>query len=447
VAGKDTNFSETMHRYFPSYGWSISMTCFIVNFYVGIILFFQVLSQSLYPILLFATGQDVAIEMKTDWSQFSLSYTCLIMLGIILLMVLPRNTSYIQKVNAFGVVFVCIFLVFILVTGLKQMAITDYVYSEADFKEALSSASTLEGTDGTYTAFVPLFNSQFTPLMGILGGGYYFHNMSLSMLHNAEKPEHNTRNIAIGFFLVFLTYSLIGVLGVYGFTGQAFSEFAPSVNLIKENCLNMFASDDVTATVIRGCILCQLLCVNTLLFGLLRSQILLLHAGLTKGQDAVANESEIKLSRGKNCLLSFLMTLPPIALAIWYPYVGKLGALIAAFSTMFVIFVLPLATFTKAVYVEQCQSPLKVTSADTDDDFEKILGPECDIIKISPRPINSARADKIIFKKLAFDSEDEVEYNESRKLTSWSYKKVALASSLLATYGIAVFVIQLFYLA
>ena len=55
--------------------------------------------------------------------------------------------------------------------------------------------------------------------MGILGGGYYFHNMSLSMLHNAEKPQDNVRNIGIGFFLVFLTYSLIGVLGVYGFTG------------------------------------------------------------------------------------------------------------------------------------------------------------------------------------------------------------------------------------
>lgn len=44
VAGKDTNFSDTMHRYFPSYGWPISMACFIFNFYVGIILFYQVLS-------------------------------------------------------------------------------------------------------------------------------------------------------------------------------------------------------------------------------------------------------------------------------------------------------------------------------------------------------------------------------------------------------------------
>lgn len=43
-AGKDTNFSDTMHRYFPTYGWSVSMGCFIVNFYVALILFFQVLS-------------------------------------------------------------------------------------------------------------------------------------------------------------------------------------------------------------------------------------------------------------------------------------------------------------------------------------------------------------------------------------------------------------------
>ena len=84
VAGKDTNFSDTMHHYFPTWGWSVSMACFIINFYVGIILFFQVLSQSLYPILLFAMGQDVEIEMKTDWSGFSLSYTCLILLGIVL---------------------------------------------------------------------------------------------------------------------------------------------------------------------------------------------------------------------------------------------------------------------------------------------------------------------------------------------------------------------------
>ena len=350
VAGKDANFSDTMHYYFPKYGWPVSMACFIVNFYVGIILFFQVLSQSLYPILLFALGRDVAIEMTTDWSQFSLSYTCLILLGIVLMMTAPRDTAYIQKVNAFGVIFVMIFLLFVVANGISQIATTNYVYSEEAFNDAQAAAA--ESPDAPqYTAWIPLWGSQFTPLLGILGGGYYFHNMSLSMVRNAEHPEHNTRNILLGFILVFVTYSLIGVTGVYGFTGSAFAQFEPSVNMIMENCLNMMSADSKIATFIRACILCQLLCVNTLLFGLLRSQILLLYQGITQGVDH--GQEELRLSRAKNILMSFIMCLPPISLAIWYPYVGKLGALIAAFSTMFVIYVLPLATFSKAVYVEQ----------------------------------------------------------------------------------------------
>ena len=125
-----------MHYYFPRWGWPVSMACFIVNFYVGIILFFQVLSQSLYPILLFALGKDVAIEMTTDWSQFSLSYTCLILLAIVMLMTAPRDTAYIQKVNAFGVVFVMIFLLFVIVNGFSSLATTTYVYTEAAYNEA-----------------------------------------------------------------------------------------------------------------------------------------------------------------------------------------------------------------------------------------------------------------------------------------------------------------------
>lgn len=284
--------------------------------------------------------------MTTDWSQFSLSYTCLILLVIVMAMTASRDTMYIQKINAFGVVFVIIFLIFIVATGVSSMGSTDYVYSEEAFDTARA------GTAGEYTALIPLFGSQYMPLMGILGGGFYFHNMSLCMVSNAKHPEHNARNIVLGYFLVFLTYSMIGILGVYGFTGMAFAQYAPSVDLIKENCLNMFTSDNKAATFIRACILCQLLCVNTLLFGLLRSQVLLLHTGVTKGIDN-ARHADIKLSRAKNLLLSFVMMLPPLSLAIWYPYVGQIGALFAAFSTMFVCYVLPLATFAKAVYVEQ----------------------------------------------------------------------------------------------
>ena len=143
-----------MHYYFPKCGWAITMACFIVNFYVGIILFFQVLTQSLYPILLYAMGNgDAPIEMETNWSEFSLSYACLILLAIVLVMVLPRDTMYIQRVNAFGVVFVIIFLLFVIFNGIRSMTNTNYVYSSTAYETALNDFN------APYTVMVKLAGS------------------------------------------------------------------------------------------------------------------------------------------------------------------------------------------------------------------------------------------------------------------------------------------------
>ena len=136
-------------------------------------------------------------------------------------MTAPRDTAYIQKVNAFGVVFVIIFLLFIVVNGMLAFHTTDYVYSEQAYEEAIAKPN------APYTSYIPLTGTQFMPLMGILGGGFVFHNMSLPMVHYAENPENNTRDLGIGFFLGFLTYSIVGLAGVYGFTGAAFASHTP----------------------------------------------------------------------------------------------------------------------------------------------------------------------------------------------------------------------------
>ena len=51
-------------------------------------------------------------------------------------MTAPRDTLYVQRLVAFGVVFVVIFLVFILYNGFKNMASTDYLYSEEAYKQS-----------------------------------------------------------------------------------------------------------------------------------------------------------------------------------------------------------------------------------------------------------------------------------------------------------------------
>jgi hypothetical protein len=64
-----------------------------------------------------------------------------------------------------------------------------------------------------------LFSTNFAPLMGILGGGYYLHNIMLPIIRNAKNPENNQRDVVIGYTLVFISYIICGSLGYFGFTG------------------------------------------------------------------------------------------------------------------------------------------------------------------------------------------------------------------------------------
>ena len=87
---------------------------------------------------------------------------------------------YIKRVNAFGVVFVLLFLTFIFVTGMRSMQTTNYTYFEEDFADHKAIESNEE-----YEAYVPLFAKSIMPLMGIMGGGFYYHNMSLGIIKNS----------------------------------------------------------------------------------------------------------------------------------------------------------------------------------------------------------------------------------------------------------------------
>ena len=70
-----------------------------------------------------------------------------------------------------------------------------------------------------YEAWILLFSKKYPALMGILGGGFYFHNISLPVIRNAKDPSKNARDVFLGYFMVFMTYFLCGVLGYYGFLG------------------------------------------------------------------------------------------------------------------------------------------------------------------------------------------------------------------------------------
>ena len=195
-------------------------------------------------------------------------------------MTIPRDTSIYNKINSFGVFFIMIIILFQVSVGIYSLTNTEYTSDKAIYDEYMKEKAA--GQPVGYMAYIALFSTPFAPLMGTLGGGFYFHNISLSVIRNARNPENNIRDVFLGYFATFMTYVLCGVLGYYGFTGSAFeSKLAdPALEgLISQNSLDMFGVTNNIATFIRFCAFAQLLTVNALVISLERAQILLLVTG------------------------------------------------------------------------------------------------------------------------------------------------------------------------
>ena len=70
-----------------------------------------------------------------------------------------------------------------------------------------------------------LFTANFSPLSSILNIGYYLHTCAVPILRNAKNPEDNSKNLLVGYTIVFLSYVTIGALGYYGLMGKIFRNF------------------------------------------------------------------------------------------------------------------------------------------------------------------------------------------------------------------------------
>jgi amino acid transporter len=163
-----------------------------------------------------------------------------------------RNVSIFVKINTFGVIFIFMIIGFIIGVGIYGFTNTHYTFD-------------ILAPPEPDTAIIKLFSGNFGPLMGILGGGYYLHNITLPIIRNSAKPENNVRDVFIGYLMVFLSYAVCGVMGYYGFSGTYFTQVLGE-HEITSNCLLMLPSGDVFATIIRFCTFCQLLAAMCLLF-------------------------------------------------------------------------------------------------------------------------------------------------------------------------------------
>ena len=102
---------------------------------------------------------------------------------------------------------------------------------------------------------IHLFNTNFSPLAGVLGVGFCLHPMAVPIMRNNLHQQHNERDLIHGYVMVFLSYAIIGVFGYFGFTGIYFEEYQKVAyddqKPIAQNCIQMFGRADVLAFILR----------------------------------------------------------------------------------------------------------------------------------------------------------------------------------------------------
>ena len=82
-----------------------------------------------------STGKEYTISHDTDWSQFSYSYTCIIIFVVAFGMVAPKDTSIYNKINSFGVLFIIIIIIFTIGMGIYSLTNTSYTSSEEKYEK------------------------------------------------------------------------------------------------------------------------------------------------------------------------------------------------------------------------------------------------------------------------------------------------------------------------
>ena len=180
TAGADLDYTQTLQKTFGRNGWRAGMTIFIIYFFLPLIVYFQLLSQLLYPVL-YDFGKLIMSDIATFnddksmiFSNFSYTYTVFIVFTMLWVVALKKDLSVFVRLNTLGVLFTMIIICFIV--GIGIVSLTD---TKVHYEIVSSGAQTSKNDDGTWSVQLPLVGEDYTNILGILASGYYLHNVSL----------------------------------------------------------------------------------------------------------------------------------------------------------------------------------------------------------------------------------------------------------------------------
>ena len=180
------------------------------------------MSQVLYPDILaiyaWISGTHPTFNLDNSFERFSTSYVSLVLFVILVIICNKKDINIFLRFGSFGVIFVILLMIFIIATGV--IAFTDTSFSIGTTEE--SNATNWAESN---KRILVMFNMNFSPLLGILCTGYFLHTCSLPIVRSSKNPEKISRDMFIGYLLVFISYAVVGTLGYIGFIGTYFKSY------------------------------------------------------------------------------------------------------------------------------------------------------------------------------------------------------------------------------
>lgn len=116
-----------------------------------------------------------------------------------------------------------------------------------------------------------LVSNGFANLAGVLCAGYFLHQFSLPIVKSSANPANVKRDVFLGYFMVFMSFVLVGSMGYFGFNGPKFED---KNTLFSQNFLQMYKYDDPAVVIIRCIFSIQMIFTYPLLNHFQRSIIL-----------------------------------------------------------------------------------------------------------------------------------------------------------------------------
>lgn len=340
-AGEDPDYSDTLRKYYGNFGFYIGLCAPALLIVGAVSVYFVIMTQLLYPILLaiysWISGNEPVLDMTPSFTQFSPAYCALFLFVILVILCSKKDMQIFMKIGSFGVIFIIILMLFIIAVGV--LAFTDTTFSIGSSTEAFD-LSLAQWSDNS--RILVLFNVNFSPLAGILCAGYFLHTCSLPIIRSSKNPDKVGRDIFLGYFFVFLSYAICGVLGYIGFVGYEFKDYfirnysdEALRSLVDQNCLNMFEYTNIAAFCLRIAVFMLLFTTYPLVAYFLNDILLKLFF------------RDREVGKWISFGLNISITAIPLLLSIVYPNIGTVLGYVGAIAGFAIIYVFPVLVHLK----------------------------------------------------------------------------------------------------